>query len=144
MSREIVFLASPGTASPIETGMPADRDPVVDLIECVRVSLRRYISHKYTRGAATLVVHLVDPDLEQRLGDPAPLTADERARLLAAVAAEMPETLIAPLPVILTTASLRARLRREIHREFPRLAVLSYQELSPDMNIQPLSRITWS
>lgn len=143
MSREIVFFASPGTASPIEMGMPAERDPVVDLIECVRVSLRRYISHKYTRGAATLVVHLVDPDLEQRLGDPAPLTADERARLLAAVAAEMPETLAAPLPVILTTAGLRARLRREIHREYPRLAVLSYQELSPDMNIQPLSRITW-
>ncbi len=143
MSRDIVFFASPGTASPIETGMQAGRDPVVDLIECARVSLRRYISHKYTRGAATLVVYLLDPDLEQRLGETTPLTADERARLLAAIKEELPETLAAPLPVILTTAGIRARLRREIRREYPRLAVLSYQELSPEMNIQPISRISW-
>ena len=45
-------------------------------------------------------------------------------------------------PVILTSTAVRRKLRRMLVHEFPRLAVLSYQELSPDMNIQPLARIS--
>jgi type III secretion protein V len=32
-------------------------------------------------------------------------------------------------------------VRKVIEREFPQLAVLSYQELSPSANIQPLERV---
>jgi type III secretion protein V len=46
-------------------------------------------------------------------------------------------------PVILTTLESRRPLRRLIDVEFPHLAVLSYQELSPDLNIQPIARISW-
>ena len=35
-------------------------------------------------------------------------------------------------------------MRKLIEKDFPRLAVLSYQELSPDMNIQPIARISLS
>jgi type III secretion protein V len=45
-------------------------------------------------------------------------------------------------PVILTTQEVRLRLRKEVAHEFPHLNVLSYQELSPDMNIQPIARIS--
>jgi formylglycine-generating enzyme required for sulfatase activity len=43
---------------------------------------------------------------------------------------------------VLTTADIRWRLRSELAGSFPYLAVVSYQELSPDMNIQPIARIT--
>ena len=46
-------------------------------------------------------------------------------------------------PVILTSLGVRARLRRELEKEFPQLSVVSYQELNPDMNIQPIARISW-
>jgi type III secretion protein V len=45
-------------------------------------------------------------------------------------------------PVILTTMEIRRYFRKLVELEFPHLAVLSYQELSPDMNIQPIARIT--
>ena len=45
-------------------------------------------------------------------------------------------------PVVLTTALIRYRLRKALRGAFPRLSVLSYQELSPDMNIQPIARIS--
>ena len=45
-------------------------------------------------------------------------------------------------PVILTTMEIRRYFRKLVELEFPHLAVLSYQELSPDMNIQPIARIS--
>jgi hypothetical protein len=43
---------------------------------------------------------------------------------------------------VLTTSDIRSRLRQELHVEFPAVAVVSYQELSPDMNIQPIARLS--
>jgi type III secretion protein V len=37
---------------------------------------------------------------------------------------------------------VRRAMRKFIEKDFPRLVVLSYQELSPDMNIQPIARIS--
>jgi type III secretion protein V len=47
-------------------------------------------------------------------------------------------------PVILTTIEVRKKLRNFIERDFPQLAVLCYQELAPELNVQPIARITWS
>jgi type III secretion protein V len=44
---------------------------------------------------------------------------------------------------LLTTFEVRRRLRKAIERDFPKLAVLSYQELPPDLNIQTIARISW-
>jgi hypothetical protein len=119
-----------------------ERDTVM-LGEAVRADMRRYISHKYTRGANTLIVYLLDRDIEFRLRQDRPLSDAERAEFIGAVEMEvgsLPPT--SQNPVILTTNEVRARTRREVEREFPYLAVLSYQELSPDMNIQPIARIS--
>jgi hypothetical protein len=116
---------------------------VADHVTNVRNAMRRYISHKYTRGGNTLVVYLIDPEIEARLGNPQDLFTEEREELLTAIRNEvgnLPPT--AQSPVILTTQEIRLRLRREVRHEFPHLAVLSYQELSPDMNIQPIARIS--
>ena len=43
--------------------------------------------------------------------------------------------------IILTTADIRRYVRRLIDSELPHVAVLSYQELSPELQIQPAGRI---
>jgi type III secretory pathway component EscV len=44
----------------------------------------------------------------------------------------------------LTTALIRKPLRNLIEKEFPWLAVLSWQELARGLNIQRLGIISWS
>jgi hypothetical protein len=141
MSRYIVFAVSSFTHVKAGT-KPEDIRPR-DHIESVRSSLKRYISHKYTRGSNTLIVYLMDPQAEGRLSQPALLNDSERKTLIMEVHREigsLPPP--AQAPVILTTYEVRHRLWEILHLEFDELAVLSYQELSPDMNIQPIARIS--
>jgi flagellar biosynthesis component FlhA len=117
------------------------------LAEFVRTGLKRYISHKYTRGGNTLVVYLLDSEIERILSDHlekgSDLADEDREQILEAVRSKvgtLPPT--GSPPVILTIVNLRALARKAIMPEFPRLPVLSYSELSPDMNIQPIVRIS--
>ncbi len=124
----------------------------VMLTEYVRNALKRYISHKYTRGGNTLVVYLLDPQIEETVrssiqhtqsGSYLALEPEITQEILAAVRNEvgnLPPT--AQNPVILTTMEIRRYFRKLLELEFPHLSVLSYQELSPDMNIQPIARIS--
>jgi type III secretion protein V len=124
----------------------------VMLTEYVRNALKRYISHKYTRGGNTLVVYLLDPQIEETVrgsiqhtqsGSYLALEPEITQEILGAVRNEvgnLPPT--AQNPVILTTMEIRRYFRKLVELEFPHLAVLSYQELSPDMNIQPIARIS--
>ena len=68
-----------------------------------------------------------------------PLTNDEIAQLKQAVRSEIGTE---ANPVILTTLGVRREFRELIESEFPQVAVLAYQELSPDLNIQPVARIS--
>jgi type III secretion protein V len=107
--------------------------------------LRRYISHKYTRGSSSLVVYLLDPAIESRVVEATdrPVTDGEREKILHAIFEEvgsLPQS--THNPVILTTLEARRPFRDLIEFEFPYLSVLSYQELSPEMNIQPIARIS--
>jgi type III secretion protein V len=43
--------------------------------------------------------------------------------------------------VILTAANVARKLRRLIELEFPRVTVLSYLDLAPDVHIAPVERI---
>ena len=96
-----------------------------DYVEFVRWNLKRYISHKYTRGQNTLIVYLMAQDAETLLALPAQLDAGTEAAILQAVRDEvgsLPPT--AQEPVILTASTVRRRLQRLVSTEFPRLAVL--------------------
>lgn len=143
-NKYIVFLSSPGTVAPRLSTLQPGYHQAQPLTESVRIGLKRYLSHKYTRSSNTLVVYLLDPKLESRLIETRELEPLEHQYLIAGMDLELdnlPPT--AQLPVILTTTEVRLRLRYEIEKEYPRVAVVSYQELSPDMNIQPLARIKW-
>jgi formylglycine-generating enzyme required for sulfatase activity len=115
----------------------------LEMAEQARANLKRYISHKYSRDSNTLVVYLLDSKIEQRLANRRPLSAADRRWFLEAVRAELghlPPTALTPC--LLTTMDIRRRVKCEIEASLPQLAVLSYQELSPDLNIQPIARIS--
>ncbi|MCB9639480.1 MAG: type III secretion system export apparatus subunit SctV [Myxococcales bacterium] len=128
-----------------------EKDPVM-LTEYVRMSMKRYITYKYSKGGNTLVVYLLDPQIEQAIKDSIQITSSgnylalepEIAQdILDAVRVEigdLPAT--AQQPVILTNVEIRRYFRQLVKLEFPYLAVLSFQELNPDMNIQPVARIS--
>ncbi len=142
-----VFSDAPNSC-PIMEMKKVDGDlDIVNYSNCLRISLRRYISHKYARGTNTLVVYLMDPQIESIIKsiDKQPLTNEECDRIMKALFDEikhLPSSAL--IPVILTSVKIRKRLRNLIEKEFPRLTVLSYHELMPNLNIQPVARISWN
>ncbi|MFX0197420.1 MAG: SycD/LcrH family type III secretion system chaperone [Candidatus Hodarchaeota archaeon] len=113
------------------------------VLSFLRASLNRYISNKYMRNGNALVVYLLDKQIETRITQSQPLNDVEHDRLVMAIFDEFGSMAItAQTPIILTTLETRKRLRSLIEIEFPRVAVLCYQELSPDMNIQTIGRIS--
>lgn len=111
--------------------------------EFVRTNLKREISHKYSRDQNAVTVYLLDPEAEERVQRSNGLDDAELAAFLEAVKQEvgtLPAT--TQTPPLLTSIEIRRHVRRLIAPDWPHLAVLSYQELSPDMNIQPIARIS--
>ena len=123
------------------------------LTEHVRSALKRYVSHKYARGTNTLVVYLLDPQIEDAVrgaikrtsaGTHLALEPDIAQEIVQAVKNEcghLPPT--AQRPVILTAMDIRRYVRKLLEYEFnPPFSVVSFQELSPELNIQPVARIS--
>lgn len=128
-----------------------EKDPVM-LTEYVRSSLRRYVSFRYTGGKDSLYVYLLDPEIEDVIRgairrtstgsflslDPA-ITHDILDAIRREVAS-LPAT--AQQPVIVTDMELRRFVRKMVELEFPSLAVVSFQELTPELNVQPVGRVS--
>jgi type III secretion protein V len=127
-----------------------EKDTVL-LTEYVRSSLKRYISYKYSSGQGILSVYLLDPEIEDMVraaikqtsaGSYLALDPDSVQLILHAM-----RTTIAPtppggqLPVLLTAIDVRRFVRKLIEGEFPDLAVVSYQEIVPEIRTQPLGRV---
>jgi len=135
----IVFDPRLPTANPpTEEGL---RDPA-RIAAFVRTDLKRAISHQHTRGQATLVVYLLEPEAERVLAG-GEATGVWQERFLQAVREEVRKSPpAAQHPALLTTVEASGLLRELVATEFPRLPVLAYQELAPELNIQPIARIT--
>lgn len=128
-----------------------EKDTVM-LTEYVRSSMRRYISFRYTGGKDTLFVYLLDPEIEdvirgaiRRTSTGAFLSLDPAIThdILDAIrreVANLPPT--AQQPVIVTDMELRRFVRKMVELEFPTLSVVSFQELAPELNVQPIGRIS--
>ena len=129
---------------------PVESDPLL-LAEYARSALQRQLVHMHSRGTRRLVVLLLEPKIEDLIfrafrhlptGSYVDLPAETLQALLMAI--EEPIAALptgAQLPIILTKSAVRAAMRRLVATRFPRLHVLSYQELRPDTAIQPLGRI---
>ncbi len=132
-----------------------ERDTVA-LTEHIRAGLKRYITYKYAGQSGTLAVYLLDPDIEEMIkasirrtdkGNYLALEPEVTQELVEAVGKEIashPMPPAAKAPVILTVAEIRRYFRKIIELEFPQLSVLSYQELSENLRIQPIARISIS
>ena len=128
-------------------------DPL-NLQSLVRKSMCQYLSHKYEQRENTLVVYLLDPQIEEILSNDPMIPAQsylsqikraDKDRILSAIRKELdPLPPTAKNPLLLTTFGVRPILRQLVAPEFPHVAVLSYDELAPDMTIEPLARISWA
>jgi len=128
-----------------------EKDPT-QLTEYVRGSMRRYISFRYAGVRETLFVNMLDPEIEdvirgaiRRTSTGTYLSLDPNIAhdILEAIRREVePLPPTAQKPVIITDAEVRRFVRKMVELEFPELTVLSYQELAPELNIQPVGRIT--
>jgi type III secretion protein V len=130
-----------------------EKDTVL-LTEYVRSSLKRYISFKYSQGQSVLSVYILDPEIEDMVrgaikqtsaGSYLALDPDSVQLILQGI-----RTTIAPpppggqAPVVLTAIDVRRFVRKLIEMEFADVSVVSYQEIVPEIRIQPLGRIQLS
>jgi type III secretion protein V len=124
---------------------------VVLLTEYVRSSLKRYISYKYSQGQSILSVYLLDPEIEDLIrgaikqtsaGSYLALDPDSVQMIMASLRKTIvPTPPGGQGPVLLTAIDVRRFARKLIEGEFPDLHVVSYQEIVPEIRIQPLGRI---
>jgi type III secretion protein V len=127
-----------------------EKDPVL-LTEYVRSSLKRYISYRYSQGQSVLSIYVLDPEIEDLVrgaikqtsaGSYLALDPDSVQLILQSVRT----TVTAPppggqQPIILTAIDVRRFVRKLIELEFPDISIVSYQEIVPEIRIQPLGRI---
>jgi len=127
-----------------------EKDPVL-LTEYIRSSLKRYISYKYSQGQSVLSVYVLDPEIEDLVrgaikqtsaGSYLALDPDSVQLILQAIR----NVVSTPppggqQPVLLTAIDVRRFVRKLIELEFPEISVVSYQEIVPEIRIQPLGRI---
>ncbi len=131
----------------------SEKDTVL-LTEYVRSSLKRYISYKYSQGQSILAVYLLDPEIEDMIrgaikqtsaGSYLALDPDSVQLILHSMRSTIvPTPAGGQPPVLLTAIDVRRFARKLVEGEFPDLAVVSYQEVVPEIRIQPLGRIQLS
>jgi len=113
------------------------------LAEAARRALRRHIGHRCA-GGGPLAALLLDPRAEAAVrdalaGESLALDPEIAAALLDALEAEV-RAAEAP-PVLLASADVRRALRGLVAPRFPRVAVLAYDELPPELPVRPVGRL---
>lgn len=129
----------------------SEKDPVL-LSEYVRTSLKRHISHKYSDSQNIIPAYILDPAVEEVVrngirqtsaGSYLALEPDTNRALIMKVREAIGDlSTHLGKPVILTSMDCRRYIRRLIETEFYELPVISYQEITDEITIQPLSRIS--
>lgn len=127
------------------------KDPVA-LTEEVRAGLNRYITHKYSAADGSLVVYMVDRDIEDMVagairvsdeGSYLALPPDVTREILGAISRNISADVAAGrTPVLLTDQRVRRYVKRLATLETKDVVVLAYQELDPALQVQPLGRIS--
>ena len=125
---------------------------VVQLTEYVRGSLKRYISYKYSNGQNMLPVYLLDQDLEDTIRSGIRQTSAGAYLALDPTVTsrfvEKVKTTVGKIghldnkPVLITSMDIRRYVRKLLEAEVYELAVLSHQELTEEITVQPLGRIS--
>ncbi|MDR2737445.1 MAG: type III secretion system export apparatus subunit SctV [Puniceicoccales bacterium] len=127
-----------------------EKEPIL-LTDYVRTTLKRYISYKYSGGQNILAVYLLDPAVEDVVrkairqtsaGSYLALDPEVAKKLVHAIKEEVGDfSNETNRPVLLTSMDIRRYVRKLIELELYELPVLSHQELTEEITIQPLGRI---
>lgn len=130
-----------------------EKDTVL-LTEYVRSSLKRYISYKFSQGQSVLSVYILDPEIEDLVrgaikqtsaGSYLALDPDTVQLILQGIRNTVtPPPPGGQSPVLLTAIDVRRFVRKLVEMEFSDVSVVSYQEIVPEIRIQPLGRIQLS
>ncbi len=122
------------------------------LTEYVRQALSRQITHQHVDDNGVLQVLTVDPNIEELIsssvqeGDQGSYLAMDpimAGKILDSVAKVYQETVSKGLsPVILSSAPVRRHLKRLADRINKRIVVLSYNEVSSDVEVQSVGTVT--
>ena len=137
------------TQTLIEWGQK-EKDTVL-LVEYTRSALSRYISYKYSGGQNIIAAYLLDPALEEKIrksvrqtssGSYLAMDPQSVRAILGVVKKTIGDiTKIQHKPVIIVSVDIRRYFRKMIDKDYYELPVLSFQELSSEINIQPLGRL---
>jgi type III secretion protein V len=127
-----------------------EKDSVM-LTEYVRVALKRHISFRHSGGNNLLPAYLLAPAAEDTVraairqtsgGSYLALDPGTSRQLLENIKSTVGDlSRSMQKPVLLTSMDIRRYLRKMIEQDLYDLPVLSYQELTPEVNIQPLARV---
>ena len=127
-----------------------EKDSVL-LTEYVRMALKRHISHKHSSGQNVLPAYLLAPAVEDTVrgavrqtsaGSYLSLDPQTSKALVENIKRTVGDlTTITQRPVLLTSMDIRRYVRKMIEQDLYELAVVSYQELTQDINVQPLARV---
>lgn len=126
-----------------------EKDTVL-LTEYVRISLKRHISHKYSTAQGLLPAYLLAPAVEEAMrGAIRQTSTSSYLALEPELNRQLLENIknaVGPVnpfskAVLLTSMDIRRYVRKMIEADLYELPVLSYQELTTEVNVQPLARI---
>jgi type III secretion protein V len=127
-----------------------EKDSVL-LTEYIRAALKRHLSHKYSTGQNLLPAYLFAPNVEDTIraairqtsaGSYLALDPNVSRKLLESIKRTVGDiSRAAQRPVLLTSMDIRRYVRKLIEQDLYELPVISYQELTTDINVQPLARV---
>ncbi|HVN54166.1 MAG TPA: FHIPEP family type III secretion protein [Anaerolineaceae bacterium] len=122
-------------------------EPEDRLLAFVRSGLKGQITFKIAR-MRTMVVYLLENGMEQMISawKNVDLESKELEGEIDAVIEVIRQELnylppTAQTPALLTSVEARPKLHGILRHEFPRLEIICYHEVLPDVNIQPIARI---
>ena len=129
---------------------PKEKDAVM-LTEYVRGALKRQISYMYSKGQNMLPVILMEPTVEETVrkairqtsaGAFLSLDPQTSQRILNAVGdAAGKYRHSTQKPVLMVSMDIRRYVRRLIEPKYYELSVMAYQEVTPEISVQPVARI---
>lgn len=128
-----------------------EKDTVL-LCEYIRGSLKRYISYKYSSGQNILPAYLLAPDVEDTIRNGIRQTSAGSylaldPRTTQGFVTRVKKTVgdinrSRSKPVLVVSMDIRRYVRKLIELDLYELPVLSYQEITQEITVQPLDRIT--
>jgi type III secretory pathway component EscV len=131
-----------------------DGGNTVELVEHVRMAMRRRICFGLSGGKPRLLVYQLDPGIEDMLRDairqgPAgsflAIEYEPRAKLVQTLREQIADVSTrTQSPVLLVDASVRRYIRVAVGDDFPELRAISYNEIAPEVEVEPIGTIAFA